>query len=106
MILHIKKTLIREFYLKTRHGKRLFLETVFVYFYLFDVSLIRTGVTANIISDVIAAARNISGAGINSVVIVSAPPPGKGIPIPLLIALPIEGPASIGISTQNIIRTP
>ena len=62
--------------------------------------------SAKIRSDITAAARKISGAGMKSVVMVSAPPSLRGMFLAELIAFPIIGPISMGISTKNIIRTP
>ena len=72
----------------------------------FLVSFVIHGTTAKISSATIEPARNIKGEGINSVVIASAPGFSSLIPIAALIALPTAGPISIGISTENTIRTP
>ena len=70
------------------------------------VTLSKRGINAKITRDKIAAARKISGAGIKSVVIVSAPPSVNGMFFAEFIAFPIIGPKSIGMRTKKIILTP
>ena len=68
--------------------------------FAFLMAFCKSGIIAIVHVVKIAPAKKISGAGINNVVIVSALPiSGKGILRAWLIALPIIGPISIGIST-------
>ena len=76
------------------------------YYLLLFVTLSRKGIIAKMRRETRDAARNISRAGTKRVVIVSAPPSVRGVPTLRLIQLPMAGPASIGMSTEKIIRTP
>ena len=68
--------------------------------------LLSRGMSANISSVTAPPAKSISGAGIYSVVIASAPGFSSRMPRAAFMAFPMAGPISMGISTLNTILTP